>query len=262
MTQNKITAELYEFIVKVIEDKVREIRVTREEFDKLAAAINRLAEAQARTEERLNKLTEAQQRTEQRLNQLVATVEKLAERVEQLAEAQQRTEQRLNQLAERVEQLAEAQQRTEQRLNQLAATVEKLAEAVDGLRQEVGKLSETVGFGLEDIARVVLPGWLYRHLGVELEELERRFVIVDGREIEVNLYGEGLKRGKEVVVVGEAKSRIYGRDVNKFYEEVYRPIAELSEREVIGILFGYLIHPSAQKRAKELGLYVVASYQR
>ena len=213
MTQNKITAELYEFIVKVIEDKVREIRVTREEFDKLAAAINRLAEAQARTEERLNKLTEAQQRTEQRLNQL-------------------------------------------------AATVEKLAEAVDGLRQEVGKLSETVGFGLEDIARVVLPGWLYRHLGVELEELERRFVIVDGREIEVNLYGEGLKRGKEVVVVGEAKSRIYGRDVNKFYEEVYRPIADLSEREVIGILFGYLIHPSAQKRAKELGLYVVASYQR
>ena len=213
MTQNKITAELYEFIVKVIEDKVREIRVTREEFDKLAAAINRLAEAQARTEERLNKLTEAQQRTEQRLNQLVATVE-------------------------------------------------KLAEAVDGLRQEVGKLSETVGFGLEDIARVVLPGWLYRHLGVELEELERRFVIVDGREIEVNLYGEGLKRGKEVVVVGEAKSRIYGRDVNKFYEEVYRPIADLSEREVIGILFGYLIHPSAQKRAKELGLYVVASYQR
>ena len=213
MTQNKITAELYEFIVKVVEDKVREIRVTREEFDKLAAAINRLAEAQARTEERLNKLTEAQQRTEQRLNQL-------------------------------------------------AATVEKLAEAVDGLRQEVGKLSETVGFGLEDIARVVLPGWLYRHLGVELEELERRFVIVDGREIEVNLYGEGLKRGKEVVVVGEAKSRIYGRDVNKFYEEVYRPIADLSEREVIGILFGYLIHPSAQKRAKELGLYVVASYQR
>ncbi len=168
MTQNKITAELYEFIVKVVEDKVREIRVTREEFDKLAAAINRLAEAQAGTEERLNKLTEAQQRTEQRLNQL----------------------------AERVEQLAEAQQRTEQRLNQLAATVEKLAEAVDGLRQVVGKLSETVGFGLEDIARVVLPGWLYRHLGVELEELERRFVIVDGREIEVNLYGEGLKRGK------------------------------------------------------------------
>ena len=213
MGQNKITAELYEFIVKVVEDKVREIRVTREEFDKLAAAINRLAEAQTRTEERLNKLTEAQQRTEQRLNQL-------------------------------------------------AATVEKLAEAVDGLRQEVDKLSETVGFGLEDIARVVLPGWLYRHLGVELEELERRFVIVDGREIEVNLYGEGLKRGKEVVVVGEAKSRIYGRDVNKFYEEVYRPIADLSEREVIGILFGYLIHPSAQKRAKELGLYVVASYQR
>jgi len=29
-----ITAELYEFIVRVVEDKIREIRVTREEFDK------------------------------------------------------------------------------------------------------------------------------------------------------------------------------------------------------------------------------------
>ncbi len=301
-----ITAELYEFIVKVVEDKVKDIMVTREEFDKLARVVrelgekisqlveaqlktegrleqlakrvdqlterlNQLIESQRLTEERLNRLAEAQTRTEERLNQL-------AKRVDQLAEAQRRTEERLNELVKRVDQLAEAQRGTEERLNQLAIRVDQLAEAqlrteerlnklveaIDLLRREVGRLSETIGFGLEDIARVVLPGWLYRHLGVEVDELVRRFIVVDGVEIEVNLYGEGRRDREKVVVIGECKSRIYSRDVDQFYTRVFRPVSRLFEREtrVIGVLFGYWIHPSAQKRAEELGLYVVASYQR
>ena len=199
MSEGLINAKLYEFIVKVVEDKVKDIRVTREEFDKLVAAVNKLAEAQARTEERLN---------------------------------------------------------------ELAIIVEKLAVAIGELRREVGRLSETIGFSLEDIARVVLPGWLYRHLSVEVEELERKFLTIDGKEIEVNLYGEGLRKGMRVIIVGEAKSRIYGRDVNRFYSEIYKPIADKSKTKAIGILFGYLIHPSAKQRAEKLGLYTVASYQR
>ena len=208
-----ISSELYEFIVKVVEDKVRDIKVTREEFDRLVSAVNRLAEAQRRTEERL---------------------ESLAARVDQLAEAQRRTEE----------------------------TIAKLIQAVDTLRREVGRLSEVVGFGLEDIARVVLPGWLHRHLGVEVDELERRFFNVDGREVEVNLYGEGRRGDRKVVVLGECRSRIYGRDVRKFYEEVYLPVSSKIGKEAVGVMFGYLIHPSAKKMAEELGLYVVASYQR
>ena len=187
-----ISSELYEFIVKVVEDKVRDIKVTREEFDRLVSAVNRLAEAQRRTEE----------------------------------------------------------------------TIAKLIQAVDTLRREVGRLSEVVGFGLEDIARVVLPGWLHRHLGVEVDELERRFFNVDGREVEVNLYGEGRRGDRKVVVLGECRSRIYGRDVRKFYEEVYLPVSSKIGKEAVGVMFGYLIHPSAKKMAEELGLYVVASYQR
>ncbi len=215
-----ITPELYEFVTKVVEDKVREIKVTREEFDRLTNVVRQLAEAQRRTEERLNQLA-----------------------------------QRVDQLAQRVDQLAEAQRRTEE-------VVARLAKAVDSLRHEVGKLSEVVGFGLEDIARVVLPGWLHRNLGVEVEELERRFLILRGEEVEVNLYGEGYRNGSRVVVVGECKSRIHRRDVDKFYSEIYRPLVEESRKEVLGVLFGYLIHPSAQERARSLGLYVVASYQR
>ena len=215
-----ITPELYEFIVRVVEEKVKYIRVTREEFDKLVERVDRLVEA-----------------------------------VNRLAEAQARTEERVDKLSTALNRLAEAQARTEER-------VDKLAKAIAALQKGVGRLSETVGFGLEDIAKVVLPGWLQRHLEVEVETLERRFVRVDGREVEVDLYGEGSRRGKRVLVLGECKSRIGKGDVARFYDKVYKPIVPKTEAEAIGVLFGYLIRPEAQEKAEKLGLYTVASYQR
>ncbi len=118
-----------------------------------------------------------------------------------------------------------------------------------------------MGFGLEDIAKVVLPGWLQRNEGIIVEKLERRFFSVDGEEIEVNLYGEGMRNGRKVVVVGEAKSRIYGDDVWKFHSKMEK-IKHLIKEDVFRVMFGYLIHPSAEERAKELGIAVVASYMR
>ncbi len=297
MSQNRINAELYEFIVKIVEDKTRDIRVAREEYDRLVAAIKELATAQRRTEERLNRLAEAQQRTEERLEQLAKRVDQLAEaqrrteerlkqlaeQVSQLAEAQRRTEERLEQLAERVDQLAtaqrrteerlnrlaEAQQRTEERLEQLAKRVDQLAEAVGkltaavhSLRNEMGRLSDTIGFGLEDIGRVVLPGWLHRHLGIEVEELRREFLTLDGEEIEVNLYGEGLRDGQPVIVVGEAKSRIHGEDVQRFHRRTVQKLRKTHGDKIVALLFGYLIHPSAREKARQLGIHVIASYER
>ena len=233
-----LTPELYDLIVKIVEDKIKDIKVTREEFDKLRRTID---ERISKLEEALIRLAEAQRRTE--------------ERVEQLAQAQKRTEERLNALAE-------AQKKTEDALSRLMAEVEKLARGLNALRIEVGRLSETIGFGLEDIARVVVPGWLHRHLGVEVDELRREFFKVDSKEIEVNLYGEGTLHGEKVIIIGEVKSRIYKEDVEKFYNQIYAPITGKIEKKTIGLLFGYLIHPTARKRAEELGLHTIASYER
>ncbi|MGC9087861.1 MAG: hypothetical protein ACP5IF_04495 [Conexivisphaera sp.] len=215
-----LTPELYDMIVRIVDDKVKDIKVTREEFDKLAAVVGQLAQ-----------------------------------RVEQLAEAQRRTEERLDQLAQRVEQLAEAQRRTEERLD-------KLAEAVGVLNKSVSSLGETIGFGLEDIARVVLPGWLHRHLGVEMGELERRFLRIGGREYEVNLYGEGSIGGRRVVIIAEAKSRIHASDVERFNELLSGARESMDGAKVIGVVFGYVIYPDAKERADRLGIHAVASYER
>ena len=229
-----ITPELYEFIIKVVEDKVKEIKVTREEFDKLTSAVNKLTE-------KVTELAEAQKKTEERLNQL-------AVRVDQLAEAQRRTEERLNQLAE-------AQRRTEE-------TVQKLSEAIRELSVQVGRLSDLIGFGLEDIARVMVPGWLERNMGIYVEDLSPRFIMVDGTELQLNLFGIGRKDAKEIIIVGECKSRIYASEVRKFSKLLKKVHKAFPDKEVLGFLFGFLIHPSAEEEAKKYGIKLIATYMR
>ena len=207
-----LSPELYKAIITVVDDRVKDIRVTREDFNELRAIVTELASSQR-----------------------------------ELAQAQTRTEERVGGLEHAVEALAEAQRRTEESVKELAT--------------QTGKLSDNIGFGLEDVARVVLPGYLERHLHIYVYDLERKFFIVDGEEVEINLYGIGKKDGKEIIILGEVKSRIYEREVNKFIRDVSKVIPVI-KGEVLKVMFGYLVHPSAVKIAKTKDITLVASYQR
>ncbi|MEM4949162.1 MAG: hypothetical protein QW392_08075, partial [Candidatus Jordarchaeales archaeon] len=226
------------------------------------ARVDQLAEAQRRTEERLeqlaarvDQLAEAQRRTEERLEQLAA-------RVDQLAEAQRRTEERLEQLAARVDQLAEAQRRTEERLEQLASTVRETRDALSNLATQVGRLSEVVGFGLEDVARIMVAGWLDAYEGILVGEFERGFFVVDGKEVEFDLFARGRNSmGEDLFVVGECKSRIYERDVRAFVERVEAVKKKYPEVKVYAFMFGYVIHPSGDKVAEKHGVKLLAPYR-
>jgi seryl-tRNA synthetase len=254
-----LTAEMYRAVITIVDERVREIRVTREDFNELKGAVQELAQAQARTEQRVEELAQAQARTEQRVEELAQAQARTEQRVEELAQAQARTEQRVGGLERAMQELAQAQARTEQQ-------IEKLVEAQQNLAQQVGRLSDTIGFGLEDIAKVVLPGYLQRHFGVMLEgvlgeELNRHFFHINGTDVEINLYGEGQRDGQRVVVLGEAKSRIYGNDVEKFAHNLV-VMDHVLKGEVVRVMFGYFIHPSAEIAARERDILLVASYQR
>jgi hypothetical protein len=296
-----ITAELYRAIVTIVDDRVKEIRVTREDFDRLTQTVAQLAQAQARTEQRLEELAQAQARTEQRLNELAqaqarteqrleelaqaqartdAAVQQLVQaqarteqRVEQLegamqrlAEVQARTEERLDRLEAAVERLAEAQARTEERVDRLEAAVERLAEAqarteqaLQQLATQVGALSDNVGYGLEDIARVVLPGYLKQRYGVTVERLERRIFSVDGQRFDVDLYAEGRRGRRRIVVLGEVKARIYAREVHHF-QQVLQAVRPQLPAEPLPVLFGYFIDLSAMEAAQDQ-ILLIAAYQ-
>lgn len=228
-------------------------------LDRIEAAIERLTDAQARTEARVDgleaamqRLAEAQARTEERLDRLEAAVQRLAQ-------AQARTEKRVDRLEDAVQRLAEAQARTE-------AAVQKLSEGMDALRQEVGALSENVGFGLEGIARTVLPGYLERHLDIHVlgplgEELQPRLIGPEGREEEFDLYGIGVRDGEQTTIVGEVRSRIYSDDVRRFLQRIATVRSDLPE-DTLPVLFGYNVHPAAREEADRHDLLLVAAYQR
>ncbi len=209
-----------------------------EEFSGITAErVGRLEGRMERVEAALERLAEAQVRTEQRL-------EALTVRVDQLAQAQARTEQQLEALTVRVDQLAQAQTRTEERLTRLEAIVERLADSVQQLATQLGALAENIGYGLEDIARLMLPGYLRQRYGVKVEHLARRLFQVDGQVLDVDLYAEGTQNRRRVLVLGEVKSRIYAREVSQF-QKVLQALQPQLHAKPLPLMFGYFIDLSA-----------------
>ena len=160
---SSMDSQLYKTVVTIVDERIKEIKVTRKDFDDLKSVVGELAEAQKRTEIKVEELAEAQKRTEIK--------------VEELAEAQRASETRLGRLEVVVGELAEAQKRTEVTLQ--------------GLTKEVGALSRNFGFGLEDIGHVVLPGYLKRHYRIDMGEFEKKFFEVNGKLVEINFFAEG-----------------------------------------------------------------------
>ncbi|SHF16759.1 hypothetical protein SAMN02745206_01448 [Desulfacinum infernum DSM 9756] len=247
-TGQGLTSELYKTIVAIVDDRVREIRVTREEFEDLKEVVRELAKAQARTEQRLDRL---------------------AEKVEELAEAQARTEKRLDSLAQKVEELAEAQKRTEARVEELAEaqkkTEVKLAMLTDEhrkTREMLGGLAHTVGYRLEDEAIWALPHLLARDFGMEIEKpLVRTFLeAAPNRYVEVNIWGHGVVDGRRVAILGEAKSQLKKRDVDGFLKTMAK-VREISGMEIFPVLVTYQASPKVRQAAAEKGIKVYLSYE-
>src|SRR5438876_9065502 len=196
--------------------------------DRLELALSRLAEAQERAEERFARLEEAQARTEEQMRQLAAAQVRTEARMEELAAAQARMAAAQERTEARMEVLAAAQERTEARMEVLAAAQERTELAVQSLAQQVGRLADTIGFTLEELAREVTPAYLAQHYNIHTLQLDRSFIMVDGQELEFDLYGHGQRNGERVTVVGEVRSRMYGRDVEEAVRRPTRVAAQLA----------------------------------
>jgi chromosome segregation ATPase len=235
-----ITAELYKAIIAIVDERVKEIRVTREDFDELKGTVRELAQAQVELKGTVKELAQAQ-------------VE-LKGTVRELAQAQARTE-------KRVEELAQAQARTEKRVEELAQAQARTERALTNLAQQVGRMSDTLGYGLEDLGHWVLPAYFERTYGITgVERCIRKFIKVDRRELEVNLYAEGKRNGEAIVLLGESKNRIGRAEVKDFVARL-KALEGVVSKPTFRFLFGYWAHPSAERLARENSIEVISSYQ-
>lgn len=284
-----LTAKVYRSLQE-LDPKVRDVlllvleeiekdqleRVTKEEFRELkdivaelSRNVTNLAQAQAKTEERLSRvekaieeLAQAQKKTEERLEELAQAQKKTEERLEELAQAQKKTEERLEELAqaqkkteERLEELAEAQKKTEERL-------ERLIEEHKKTREHLGGLTHTVGYRLEDEAIWALPALLKRDFNIEVKgHLKRDFIeISPSRYMEVNIWGEGIRDHSSIFIFGEAKTQLKKEHVNDFLNRLER-IKKLTKESIFPVLITYHTSPQVKKFVKEQGIALYFSYE-
>jgi len=238
----QISAELYEFVIRVVDDRVREIKVTREDFNALKQVVEELVQAQKKTEQRVEELAQAQKKTEERLGRVEAAVE-------ELAQAQKKTEQR-------VEELAQAQKRTEEELCSLVREHAKTREMVAGL-------SDTVGYGLENQAYKALPRLLERDFDLKIKDrLARRYIVYkDGKEDEVNVYGWGMKDGKKILILGESEVKLSRKKLTRFLKRAERIKHYEGAKECLLLAITHMTHPKIEEYARQKGIKVYYSYE-
>jgi cysteinyl-tRNA synthetase len=248
-----LTAEMYQAIVAIVDDRLREVRVTREGFERLEGAIVRLAEAQAHTVERVGYL-------ETRLDRVETALVRLAE-------AQARTEERVGSLEQAMRQLAEAQARTEAQLGRLAqaqARTEAVLQQTQAAVQQVARQCQGVVCDIEDTAYIVLYDALKRELGWEVGVLERTRQRWNGEPEKVNIFGRATDPthpDRTIWIVGEAKHNLTLRETDRFAQQVERARQHL-QGEVCAVCFAYRARPEVRARLQELGIPLLFSYGR
>jgi hypothetical protein len=106
-------------------------------------------------------------------------------------------------LTSSIKELTENQKKLEDRLI-------KVEEGLKLTRKEVGGLAHTVGYSLEDRAYKSLPKLLKKDFDIDIEEkLIRTYLELGrGKFIEINIFGKGKQKDKQVVIMGEGKSQL------------------------------------------------------
>jgi prefoldin subunit 5 len=213
-------------------------RTSEENFNRVWKVIVELTEAQKRTEERINELAEAQAKTEQSLESFKKT-----------------TEENFSRVWKAIDELTEAQKKTEEELKRLVGEHKKT-------REHLGTLSHTVGYVLEDRAYKGLVGLLKRDFSLEVIEGLRRDYIEVGidKYEEVNIIGRARVNGKEVWVIGECKSQLKKGDVDEFLRSVKRIEPYVSGEKVI-VAVTYQAPPPVRKYVEQKGIKLYFSYE-
>jgi len=257
---------------KRTEQRVNELaesqRRTEQEIEKIWGAIRELAEAQKRTEQRVEELAQAQKETEQKIKELTEAQKKTEQRINELAEAQKRTEQEIEKIWGAIKELTEAQKKTEQRVNELAEaqrkteeTLKKLIEEHSKTREKLEGLSHSFGYLLEDRAMKSLPKILKRKYNIKaVGNFVRDYFIINGEHVEVNIFGKAKKGNKEYILIGEAKSQVTKKAIDKFLKKCDK-ISRSFSKETIKVFISYIFPPGIKEYAEEKGIVLIPSYE-
>jgi hypothetical protein len=94
-----------------------------------------------------------------------------------------------------------------------------------------------------------------------VESLGRESFMLNGREIEFNVYGKGMEKttGKKLTIIGEVKFNITLKEVKDFIRVLNLARKSMGE-EIFPLLFGYRIRLDARELAKANHIRMFVTY--
>ena len=171
------------------------------------------------------------------------TVEILGQRVDNLTQAVNKLRQITKEKGEKIDNLTKAFERSEKVNKQT--------------REKLETLSDNFGYLLEDRAIRYLPKLLKEKYNIRIiEPLKRGYIKLGKKYIEVNIYGKGKRDDEEFIIIGEAKTRLSQKEVNKFIEKCN----EIGGRQ-FRILISYLIPPQLENMLLNNNIEFINSYE-
>jgi hypothetical protein len=198
---------------------------------------------------------ERQEKENQRIWQAIEEMRKSNE--EQFKRIWQAIEEDRKSNEEQFKRIWQAIEKTNERLDKLILAFEKAERRNEQTRKQVGVLTDNFGYLLEDRAIRTLPKLLKERYGFEITEpLRRDFIEINGKYIEVNIYGKARKNEEEFIIIVEAKTRITNKAIIGFLEKCNN-----FEGKQFRIMIGYLITPKIKQILENNNVIFINSYE-
>ena len=239
-----------EKIVDVIGSVYEELRnsVTKVEFNELKEVVKELAG-------NVNDLTK-------RVDILAIRMAELTQRVDTLTIRMAELTQRVDTLTKRMDELTVNVSRLERKVEDLVGEMKGMKMTIQDIRQEIGGMSHAIGYGLEDQSYLTLPPILQRDHAITLKGRLKRGFLETGRNkfIEINIWGQGEREGKSIEIIGETKTQLKKRDVDKFLQTI-QAIQPHIDHSIHPICITYQTSPAVIHYAKEKGITLYFTYE-
>ncbi len=130
---------------------------------------------------------------------------------------------------------------------------------MDEVKKRLEGISNSVGYSLENQAIKSLPKIL-KKFDIRVNRLMRKYVPIKDKIYQLNIYGEGKKNSKPILIIGEAKVRPSKKEILRF-EKVIKLIQEIEKTEIFKIFIAHDFHPRIENYLKEKNILPIWSYE-
>ncbi len=231
--------------------------------------IDRLEKAIEESNKRIDRLEEAienmRKSNEEQFNRVWNAIEEMRRSNEEefkriwnaIEEMRKSNEEEFRRVWSSIQELKNAMKETNERIDKLVSAFERSEKLNKETRKKLEALSDNFGYLLEDRAIRYLPKLLKDKFNAEvIEPIKRTYLKVNGSYIEVNIYGKIKIGDEEFILIGETKTRLSKKEIEKFISKCNR-IGGKQFR----ILISYILEPQFEEIILNNNIKFINSYE-